>query len=84
MIKLKFSKLIIEKNIPITAKGKRPKGPLNTLLFKMEVGDSVAFKKSDGFDPNRVCGHIGGFGKRNDRKFISRTTDEGIRIWRIK
>lgn len=67
---------MIEKNVPLPSKNK--KYP----FINMEVGDSVLITDWSLFHGAANAAHM--VGARNGRKFTSRKTQEGLRIWRIK
>lgn len=74
----------IEKNLPIPPSGTgRPKYPLRD----MEVGDSffvpVPLINTLKFR-NRLSSALTYFGKRHSVQFITRSVDDGIRVWRVE
>ena len=51
---------------------------------QMEVGDSILVSNSDGQVVQKkaqTAAYI--HAKRNGRKFVTRTQDDGLRIWRV-
>ena len=67
----------IDKNIPIPPKrNQTSKYPLST----MEVGDSFLVV---GAVQARLSGSVGTVARRTGRKFTTRKTFEGVRVWRI-
>ncbi len=70
----------IEKGIPVpkmTGAGRKTKYPFDV----MEVGDSFFVKDAKVKTLSRTCGS---HGKRLSRKFISRTVEGGVRVWRTE
>jgi hypothetical protein len=67
----------VEKNIPIPADGfdRKTTYPLRA----MEIGDSFWTDTPK----EKVHPAVSYFGKRNDRRFITRKMDGGIRVWRV-
>jgi len=65
----------IDKNIPIPNRSKYP-------FAEMEVGDSIFIDKTT--TQSSVCQMAYTYGKKNNKKFTSRTEGNGVRIWRIK
>jgi len=67
----------IQKNIPIpnptSSSGRPPKYPFRT----MEIGDSFLARSKE-------IGGVCNTSRYKPKKFISRTTEEGLRIWRIE
>ena len=66
----------IEKNVPFIGRANNGKFP----FYKMEIGDSF----SVGLD-NRLSlrSMASTYGRKNGKKFITRQSDDGIRVWRI-
>lgn len=65
----------IDKNIPIpTFNNKYPLGLL-------EVGDSFFIK---GKNISDISSTISQYGRRKGTKFISRSVDNGVRVWRVQ
>jgi len=70
----------IERNIPIPTK--RPRSELTLALMKLEVGESILAQHKD---HSKLVGAMGTAAyQREGTKFSYRTSDEGIRIWRIR
>jgi peptidoglycan/xylan/chitin deacetylase (PgdA/CDA1 family) len=67
----------IEKNVPITG---GHNGTVKWPFVYMEVGDSVFFPGSKMQGRETQAAHA--LGKKHGRKFVCRTVDGGIRIWR--
>ena len=66
----------IEKNIPISAHGKS--GVWSRLATKMEIGDSILVKtKAQAMGLRTALNRFG-------YKTITRTVDEGIRVWKME
>lgn len=72
----------IDKNVEIPqinrfGNGRKPKYP----FAEMVVGDSflVSDKKT-----SQMSSAVAGFCKRGEGKFICRTVEGGVRVWRIK
>lgn len=67
---------VIEKGVPLPANFRRDRYPFGA----MEVGDSFAV-------PTRkvraAISSASQHGKRTGRKYVSRKSDDGIRIWRV-
>ena len=68
----------IEKGIPIPAKNSRGYGGLSETLRLMDVGDSVLVPNSIKY-PGRLAITVG---QTTNRKFATRSTPEGRRVWR--
>ena len=68
----------IEKGIPIPAKNSRGYSGLSETLRLMDVGDSVLVPNSFKY-PVRVASRVG---QTTNRKFTTRSTPEGRRVWR--
>lgn len=68
----------IEKNIPPPTENPGPKK--TAPYWHMEIGDSVLIK---GQSQTTITGHAGKIGKITGAKFMTRTMDGGIRVWRI-
>lgn len=75
-------KWVIEDNIPIPPSqkgGYRPTSDVSLVMKMMEVGQSVCF----GHIPlNSVCGVVTRLKRSWGFVFVTRTTEEGIRVWR--
>ena len=70
----------IEKNIPISkmkAGGRHPKYP----FADMVVGDSF---EVGGKSTRQFAGSVNSASKRCGFKFVTRTTESGVRVWRIE
>lgn len=65
----------IEKGVPVPREHWH-KYPLR----HMEVGDSIVLPKSES-EKIRKASHM--HGVRHNRKYVTRSTDEGIRLWRV-
>jgi hypothetical protein len=70
---------IIESNIPLPAERSYEKSGITTVLKKLEVGQSFAVK-SEG---RKKSGALYQVGKKLGRKFATRKTSDGLRIWRV-
>jgi hypothetical protein len=70
-----MSDIKIEKGIP-APRDRWHKYP----LMEMEVGDSIWLPKPEG-DKIRKAANM--HGVRHNREYVSRSTDEGVRLWRI-
>lgn len=71
----------IEKNINI------PQYCNKYPLGKMEINDSFAIKTNDdnkNIIRKRVVGACHMYGKRNNKKFVTRVLKNEVRIWRVK
>ena len=68
--------LTIEKNIPIPAK--RSAEGKNSIIWKMEIGDSVFVEGK-----TKAYGCFGYIAKKNGWKFATRVEGDGVRVWRI-
>lgn len=66
----------LENNIPAPKAHHACKYPLGT----MEVGDSFVAPESEA-SKLRNASHT--YGKKKGRKYVTRTTDEGVRVWRV-
>jgi len=69
-------KIKIEKNIPFTGHGNNGKFP----FYKMEVGDSFLVGLED---KSSLQSMDSAYGRKNNKKFTTRQSDDGIRVWRI-
>ena len=68
----------IDKDVPIPSKG-RTKYPLG----EMNVGDSFLVNKgAEKTSSLRMTVSI--YGKKHNKKFTTRTTPDGVRVWRIE
>lgn len=72
---------VIEKNIPIPPpqNGKRRTG-LTAAIRSMEVGDSVLVTCGSTY----VSSRISGFHATSDMRFVTRSADGGMRVWRVE
>ncbi len=71
-----YDEIKIEKDIPAPT-GIREKYQLR----RLEVGDSVLYPLSVG-DKLRKAAHAHGL--RHNRQYVTRTFDDGVRVWRVK
>ena len=71
--------IVIEKNIPTPeyAGKTKPLSPITLAILTMQVGDSYLVPQGDKFR-NRY--HY--VAKTKGWKFITRMTDQGVRVWR--
>jgi hypothetical protein len=69
----------IEKGMPIPEKRKN-----RSKFADMEVGDSVLDTKTKTINQSVVFKVAGVYGKRSGKRFCSRVTDDGVRIWRVE
>ena len=68
----------IEKNIPLTSKsGARPIYPWES----MEIGDSFF---AEGLRPITMTNARVGAERKYHTKYMTRTVDGGVRVWRVK
>lgn len=75
-----MSEFTIEKGIPVSKRvgaGRETKYPFDL----MEVGDSFLVTDLKVKTISRTCCR---YGKRLSRKFVSRTVDGGVRVWRTE
>ena len=72
----------IEKNVPkpVTMKAYHSKYPFGT----MEVDDSFLIPNAKVEEKIWVRQAASHYAKRNNVKFVTRTTDEGLRVWRVQ
>ena len=68
----------IEKNIPIP----EPRTHIKYGWGDLEVGDSVFFEGQTSHDKAKHSAWS--WGRRNNVRFVSRTMDGGVRIWRFE
>ena len=68
----------IEKDVPMPEF--RASG-VTAALRKMDVGDSIFLR---GKKSNNITTIVGILTKKTERKFMTRTVEGGIRVWRIK
>jgi hypothetical protein len=74
-----MSELKIEKGIPIPLNQRA--GGFTEFLAKMAVGDSfLAPKEKVAY----IRGNIGTIGKKINAKFLTRTVEGALRVWRVK
>ena len=73
-----MDELEIEKGIPVPEP--RVWG-ITAALRKMDVGDSIFLR---GKKANNITTIVGILTKKTERKFVTRTADGGVRVWRIK
>lgn len=72
---------VIEKNVPIPPRSTgRNRTGLTACLRAMDVGDSV----NAGLANGAVYSRVSAFQGMNDVRFETRTTPEGLRIWRVE
>lgn len=71
----------IEKGIPIYRKGQEPK-VTKYPWPAMDEGDSVFFEGET--TVGNAASSARQWGKKNDKKFVVRTLDGGVRIWRTE
>lgn len=71
----------IEKNIPVPVSNtdRYRKYPLK----EMELYDSFSVPKEE-TKPENLSSYLHMYGKRNDKKYMTRSMDNEYRIWRIK
>ncbi len=75
----------IEKNIPLIDIGKRHGNSKLSAFDKLGKGDSVLFKFDGEITINKIAVRANYWKMRNPRKNLTlRTTENGIRVWRIK
>lgn len=75
-----MSEFTIDKDTPVPKQvgaGRKMKYPFES----MQVGDSFFMKDAKGKTISRICGS---HGKRLSRRFISRTVEGGVRVWRTE
>lgn len=70
----------IEKGIPIPARPGRSMEVFSQALLKLDVGDSFF---AENFRPAAAAARWRRISQTTGRKFTSRTTDGGCRVWRI-
>lgn len=71
----------IEKGIPIPDRtGWAAK--LHATLNSMEIGDSLFVPKSDK-SPQQIYSNLSSFKRKTGKAFLSRSAQNGTRIWRI-
>ena len=68
----------IEKDVPMPEF--RASG-VTAALRRMDVGDSIFLR---GKKSNNITTIVGILTKKTERKFMTRTVEGGIRVWRIK
>lgn len=72
----------IERGIPIPKERTRYPGKKITYPWKdMEVGDSFFLSSAN---TNSVCSAARVYARFNRAKFITRTYDDGVRVWRTE
>lgn len=67
--------IVIQKDVPVPVKRRGKKYPYDT----MDVGDSFFV---DTLNIQVVCNLNYRAGKKYERKFIARTEEAGVRVWR--
>jgi hypothetical protein len=71
-------KFKIDKKIPLPSRGQQiTKYP----FIDLDIGDSFLIPEKTVIQTNGLCYYAG---KRLKKKFVSRTVNGGVRIWRIK
>jgi hypothetical protein len=80
---LNHQQLQIEKDIPVRVVQSRVSGMRYPVLARMAVGDSFEVA-GDGQDVHRIRCAASSFGKRHQVRFVTRTTELGCRVWRVK
>ena len=75
--------MMIDKNVPMPKVKAKLKYPFN----EMEVGDSFEIPCTEETKKDmqvKIASSSGAYGRKNKCKFMTRQTDNGIRVWRIK
>lgn len=73
---------VIEKDVPLPESHSSHRGGLSGALRKMEVGDSILLKdKSQHFIS--AAGQTVAMRENDGRKYMTRTVEGGVRIWRV-
>lgn len=70
----------IETGIPIPRRRRNREKSLSSALYTMKVGESVLVPEERGRALRTMASRVS---KETRRIFITRTTDEGVRVWRI-
>lgn len=71
----------IETNIPVPQIGGRGRKSSVYPFAQMNVGDSFFVP---GITTTKITGTVFHHGKRLNMKFVTRTVDGGVRVWRTK
>ena len=71
---------IIENNIPVPQTRTYCKTGVSAVLQKLEVGQSFLLDEDRA---KKVSGVTYQIGKKYNRKFCTRKTEQGVRIWRV-
>ncbi len=69
----------VETNVPIPSRD-RSKYP----FVDMDVGDSFLIPDPTDTERKRVQTSAASYGRRHNKHFVTRTTHDGIRVWRIE
>jgi hypothetical protein len=79
---------IIEKNVPLIKINKVGSRGLKYPFREMEVGDSFAFKIVNKEEKRAIMQKVNTsayyYGKRNKKKFVCRSLENEVRVWRIE
>lgn len=70
--------LKIERGIEISAVG-----AYRGLLEKMDIGDSV-LDNAENTTKSKFYGAAKRYERRSQKKFVARTVDGGVRVWRVE
>jgi uncharacterized protein (DUF2249 family) len=71
-----------EAGVPIPPRRDRGDPNLHGLISALEVGQSVLIPKD--IKHSRISCRCCVIAKRKDRKFTTRATNQGVRVWRVK
>lgn len=75
---------VIEDDVPMPPSrrgGYRPASDINRTMKQMRVGQSVCFGQTP---INTVCGVMTTLKRGHALKFVTRISDEGVRVWRTE
>jgi hypothetical protein len=68
----------VDRAVPLPDWAPRSRYP----FAKMQIGDSILFRDPD--EQERVLNAAYSFARRHGWKFVTRQTEDGMRIWRSK
>lgn len=85
-----MSEFKIERNIPVSPKGRGPGRSEKYPFADMKPGDSFCVPTQNGQEPRQLQSTLAGCWTRYikahapDAKFTTRQVDGGVRVWRVK
>ncbi len=73
----------IEKGIPLPTP-RNTKGISKFGFHKMEIGDSILIGSKNMESGQKISQAAGFHGRANNKKFVTRKAEGGVRVWRIE